>query len=303
MGCRGVWIVLLALLVLPACTQMQLVNHAYNKATYKPAPYQAPPVTEKRKVGKPYEIFGKMYYPVASSEGYREKGIASWYGKEFHGRKTANGERYNMYAISAAHPTLPLPTWARVTNLENGLSVLVRINDRGPFLRGRLIDLSYGAARVIDMVEQGTAPVLVEALPTDGSPLRPTPIHTRTASRAPQSVHPKAPEQRYSLTRSQQQPVAEVPASPRRGSDKYLESVDLYIQTGAFADLENAREQQRKLERLAGLSYGTLLVRTEKDGQVLHRVRVGPIHTTNAADEALVMLVNAGFNTAILVVD
>lgn len=111
-----------------------------------------------------YEVFGETYYVKDSAKGYRETGVASWYGKKFHGELTSTRERYDMYALTAAHTTLPLPTYARVTNLENDRSVVVRINDRGPFAENRIIDLSYAAAYRLDMIEQGTARVEVEAL-------------------------------------------------------------------------------------------------------------------------------------------
>lgn len=111
-----------------------------------------------------YEVRGKRYHVLDDASGYRERGVASWYGKKFHGRQTANGERYDMYAASAAHKTLPLPAYARVTNLENGRSVIVRINDRGPFVANRLIDLSYGAAVELDMIRNGTSFVEVEVV-------------------------------------------------------------------------------------------------------------------------------------------
>ncbi len=111
-----------------------------------------------------YEVFGERYHVLPDSAGYAEQGVASWYGREFHGRRTSNGEVYDMYALSAAHKTLPLPTRARVTNIATGKSIVVRINDRGPFKKGRLIDLSYAAARELGFVNAGTAMVEVEAL-------------------------------------------------------------------------------------------------------------------------------------------
>ncbi len=126
-------------------------------------PHQEPPSIK----GNPdsYVVFGKRYHVMASSEGYRQRGIASWYGPGFHGRKTSSGAIYNMYGISAAHKHLPIPTYARVTHLGNGRSVIVRIDDRGPFVGDRLIDLSYGAAVKLGMMGEGTAPVEIEALP------------------------------------------------------------------------------------------------------------------------------------------
>jgi rare lipoprotein A len=107
----------------------------------------------------PYEVFGKKYYVMESGEGYHEKGVASWYGSKFHGRRTSSGEPYDMHLATAAHKTLPLPSYAEVTNLDNGRTVVVKINDRGPFKNGRLIDMSYGAALRLDMVSSGTARV------------------------------------------------------------------------------------------------------------------------------------------------
>lgn len=113
---------------------------------------------------KPYEVDGQRYQPLASHQGFQERGIASWYGKKFHGRKTSNGETYNMYGLSAAHKTLPLGVYVEVTHLETGKQIVVRVNDRGPFVAGRIIDLSFGAAQQLGIVDSGTGPVLVKAL-------------------------------------------------------------------------------------------------------------------------------------------
>jgi rare lipoprotein A len=123
------------------------------------------------KVGQPYRLNGKTYYP-ADNPNYRGEGIASWYGPDFHGRLTANGEIYDMNAISAAHPTMPLPSYARVTNLDNGHSIVVRVNDRGPYARNRVIDMSIGAAKALDFYKRGLAHVRVEYVgraPIEGS--------------------------------------------------------------------------------------------------------------------------------------
>ena len=112
----------------------------------------------------PYTVYGVRYVPLPSAAGYRERGIASWYGKKFHGRRTSSGETYNMYAMTAAHKTLPLPTYVEVTNLNNNRKIIVKVNDRGPFIGKRIIDLSYAAAKELDLVGPGTGPVLVEAI-------------------------------------------------------------------------------------------------------------------------------------------
>ena len=121
---------------------------------------------ERTRAGNPpvYEVLGETYYVQNSSADYRERGVASWYGKDFHGRSTSNGETYDMYALTAAHKTLPIPTWVEVTNLANGRRVIVKVNDRGPFVAGRIIDLSYAAANELDMIRDGTARVEVRAL-------------------------------------------------------------------------------------------------------------------------------------------
>ena len=122
------------------------------------------PPPSKTGYPKPYKVLGKWYQPLPHSEGFRQRGVASWYGRDFHGKKTSNGEIYNMYAMTAAHKTLPLGTYVRVHNLENNRSIVVRINDRGPFVRGRIIDLSYAGANDIGIVGPGTARVEVVAL-------------------------------------------------------------------------------------------------------------------------------------------
>jgi len=129
-------------------------------------PNAVPRDEPKSKYGNPahYDVLGKRYYTLNSSRGYHEKGVASWYGKKFHGRRTSSGETYDMYAMTAAHKTLPLPTYVEVTNLANGRKVIVKVNDRGPFHDNRLIDLSYAAAKKLDIVSKGTGTVEIRAI-------------------------------------------------------------------------------------------------------------------------------------------
>ena len=117
-----------------------------------------------RYANRPYSVFGRQYVPLARSQGFRQRGLASWYGRRFHGHKTASGETYDMYAMSAAHPTLPIPSYVRVTHLASGRSVVVRVNDRGPFHASRIIDLSYAAAAKLGFVQAGSAEVEIEAI-------------------------------------------------------------------------------------------------------------------------------------------
>jgi rare lipoprotein A len=133
--------------------------------------YAPPPPTSPGQP-KPYRVNGRWYQPIVHARGFEQEGIASWYGQEFHGRKTSSGETYDMYALTAAHKTLPLGTFVRVRNLRNGKTLDVRVNDRGPFARGRIIDLSYSAAKTLGIVGPGTAPVKIAALgaPAGGTP-------------------------------------------------------------------------------------------------------------------------------------
>jgi rare lipoprotein A len=171
---------LLLVLVLAACSTPPPPKPAPPPTTRIPPPPMdtipdAVPKTEPRsRKGNPpfYEVYGTRYHVMTTSDGYHERGVASWYGKQFHGGDTSNGERYDMYAMSAAHKTLPLPCYVQVTNLKNGKSVVVRVNDRGPFVANRIIDLSYSAAAKLDMIREGTTLVDVRALHgVDGAPV------------------------------------------------------------------------------------------------------------------------------------
>ena len=167
---------------------------------------------------KHYKVNGKHYHVMASARGYRQRGIASWYGKKFHGHRTSNGEIYDMYQMSAAHKTLPLPTYVRVTHLKNGRSVIVRVNDRGPFHRNRLIDLSYVAAKKLGITSTGTGVVEIEAIDP----------------------------QQYNKPAASHKPV-----KSRNG-----ENFNIYLQAGAFSQQQNANELQFKIISL-DLPYST----------------------------------------------
>jgi rare lipoprotein A len=155
-------IILFSAFLLTACTETELLSHWWKDANYssskKPTPTQG-----NFKVGNPYQAMGKWYTPT-ENYSYDETGIASWYGDQFHGKRTANGETFNKNALTAAHPTLQLPSLVRVTNLDNGRSAVLRVNDRGPFSRSRLIDVSHRASDVLGFTAQGTAKVRVQVL-------------------------------------------------------------------------------------------------------------------------------------------
>ena len=203
-----------------------------------------------------YEVFGNRYYVLESSAGFRERGIASWYGRDFHGKRTSGGEPYDMHDMTAAHKTLPIPTWVEVTNLENGKTVVVKVNDRGPFVDGRIIDLSYRAAENLDMIRHGTARVQVRAL--------------EEPSAAPPTTTAAAPPRRSSFSI-----ISAAEADTLDSAD--LQEERLFIQVGAFGDSDNAVGLVARL-RKSGIANSFIVSSTEARGP-LHRVRVGPLES------------------------
>ena len=204
------------------------------------------------KVGDPYQINGVWYYP-AEDWTYDETGIASWYGEAFHGKYTADGEVFDLNALTAAHRTLPMPSVVQVTNLENGRSIEVRVNDRGPFARGRIIDLSRRAAQLLGFEGQGTAKVRVKLL---------VPESIQVASLAGRNGPPPPSET-----------VTVVPVKPSQ----------IYIQAGAFASVDRAWRLKQQLEKLGPVTVSD----ARAGGLVLYRVRVGPVATVEQADGLL----------------
>lgn len=153
---------LLRIFYLPIC--LLLVSFLASCGGHTTRVIDTPETRELAGWQKPYEVDGQRYLPLRDHQGFQQRGVASWYGRKFHGRKTSNGEVYDMYAMSAAHKTLPMGVYVKVTHLGNGRHVIVRVNDRGPFVAGRVIDLSYAAAKQLGIVDSGTALVQVEAL-------------------------------------------------------------------------------------------------------------------------------------------
>ncbi len=192
-----------------------------------------------------YEVYGERYYVLPESKGYKERGRASWYGRKFHGRRTSSGEPYDMYAMTAAHKTLPLPTYVKVTNLANGKQVILRVNDRGPFHNNRIIDLSYSAAMKLDMFSKGTAQVEVEALDPG--------INHQTGTPVPVPL--------------QTQPVMTSQANKSKD-----EIQSFYLQAGAFSDQANAHQLKQRIQD-AGLRNADIHQIPE---DALYRVRLGP---------------------------
>ncbi len=223
--------------------------------------------------GPIYEVLGRSYQVMDSSYGYQERGVASWYGKKFHGHLTSNQERYDMHAMTAAHKALPLPTYVRVRNLRNNKSIVVRVNDRGPFVHNRIIDLSYSAARKLDMIRTGTSLVEVTAISFDEPPRRPTVASVATKKE---------------------------PVIPEASSLPTKEST-VYVQVGAFGDAENAR---RRFALLRSGGVGDAFVLEDNStSPALYRIRIGPIADVLQYDTLLAQLQNLGISETHLVTE
>lgn len=200
-----------------------------------------------------YVVNGKTYYVMNSSEGYSERGLASWYGEKFHGRRTSSGETYDMYAMTAAHKSLPLPTYVEVTNLDNGRRIVVKVNDRGPFHGNRIIDLSWTAASKLGILAKGTG--LVEVRVIDRS---------------------------YTAGNSTPSPAMRSPVTMVAGPITHVGNNRFYIQVGAFSELVNA---QKMYDKLAGLGNNLVTVNESfVNGSPVYRVRIGPLDDVSVAD-------------------
>lgn len=259
------------------------------------------------KYGNPtsYEVFGKTYRVMDTAQGYSEKGIASWYGRKFHGRRTSSGEPYDMYKFTAAHKTLPIPVFARVTNLENGESIIVRINDRGPFHGDRIIDLSYAAAHRLGIAGKGTGLVEVTAL-AGGTP---TTVTEGTPDKSGDGV-PVQVRAYQGTTVVAARPVALAPPpvaistepEPSKPGPAPVKPPSLYLQAGAFSQEANAR---RLLDRLSGTGLAPLRItppgslRPDK----YYRVVLGPLDSVEQSDHLVQRLQEVGIDNARVIVD
>jgi len=237
-------------------------------------PNAVPKATQKSRSGNPasYVVFGKRYYVMPSAEGYKKRGIASWYGRKFHGKRTSSGEPYDMHGMTAAHKTLPLPTYVKVTNLKNGRHVILKVNDRGPFHENRIIDLSHTAAVKLGIKGTGTGLVEVEAITSAQS--------YNTASVPPQKTIKPTQALRQSNT-------SDNLSSPKA-------SVSLFLQLGAFVSSQNAYQLKDRVN--SSLSFEQANVsKTLQNGQQYYRVRFGPLGSTEQADNLSAKLTENGF--------
>jgi rare lipoprotein A len=296
------------LLFLSACATHGGGNLSGNQPTYK--------------VGEPYEVEGQWYYP-REDYSYDETGIASWYGEAFHENRTANGEIFNKNELTAAHRTLPMPSLARVTNLDNGRSIVVRINDRGPFAEGRIIDLSQRAAELLGFESQGTAKVRVQVLADESKAIAdamrhygsPQPVAVAANEAPPAAAAPVAPVTSQTLEPASNtiamapapvrttpavheqllktEPVPEVVQLPVTGANR------IYVQAGSFTVLENATKLQQHLAPLGHVAISDAVV----NGKKFYRVRVGPMPDVAGADTMLTKVEKAGVNHPRIVID
>ena len=237
---------------------------------------------------RPYVVFGQRYVPDTSGQPYKKRGIASWYGKKFHGNSTSIGETYDMYAMTAAHTTLPLPSYARVTSMVNGKTVVVRVNDRGPFHSDRIMDLSYAAAHKLGIVGPGSGQVVVEAIPPDEI--------RRLASQGAPAAAPEPESATGSMPVPP--PIAAAPApltaqpltAPAPGSAPVRQAPaaglgNVYLQVGAFSQPANAQSLVSRINTQLGTAGAPPALMEQSNN--LYRVKIGPYPDRQSALDAV----------------
>ncbi|MEQ8389521.1 MAG: septal ring lytic transglycosylase RlpA family protein [Thalassospira sp.] len=311
-------------MLLAGCAETQLAVHGVKRMGGQTQPTQI----GNYKIGNPYEIAGQWYYPAVDYE-YSETGIASWYGPKFHGKPTANGEIFDQYEVSAAHRTLPLPSVVRVTNLENGRSLKVRINDRGPFAHGRIIDMSRRAAQLLGFEKKGTAKVMVEVVESESRQMAAiaqgkaapavTVAEQNTVTAAPRDVvetvrlddgpitDSGAPTTSKIKLTPPSAPTSSVSTTPLEGTVEEVSIVEvapvppssIFVQAGAFSIYDNALNLRNRLYDLAPSKIESIDVK----GTTFYRVRLGPLNTVPEADILLERVIATGQNGAKVVVE
>jgi len=289
------------------CAETQLAVHTAKEISGTAT--TAPAGQGGYKVGKPYQIQGRWYYPAEDME-YMEEGVASWYGADFHGKLTANGEAYDMNSLTAAHRTLPMPSFVRVTNLENGRAVVLRVNDRGPFAKERIIDVSRRAAQLLGFHQQGTTRVRVEILPEESQIAK-----ARALSRSGDMPVVQAVPRGTVTAQSLDAPVApaEAPQAAAGGATSTTSSFALvkpaaaaqplagggaWVQAGAFSDMRNAESLSGRLSSLGAVTISPVVI----NGRELYRVRLGPLAVTDV-ERVLATLHDEGLTSAHVVTD
>lgn len=284
-----VWLALVLSFGLSACTETQFFSHVAKETPYvtgtAPRPQQG-----TFKVGKPYVALGQRYVPQETYT-YEETGIASWYGPGFHGKSTASGETYNQYELTAAHRTLQMPSFVRVTNMENGRSIVVRVNDRGPFSKNRILDLSGRAAELLEMKGKGTARVKLQLLESESRMIADAARrgYDTRGSEVALNETGRLPTHLTNGIAYPDQTVAQMPVTPTA----------IYVQFGAFTNPDNAA---RLKDSLSGIG-NSFVVEADVNGQHFYRVRIGPIQSVQQADGELARVHELGQTSAILIID
>jgi rare lipoprotein A len=285
----GLTVLLLTVTILAGCSGKPVISQRDGVSRDLPPPADIaaiPDATPKHEplsnYGNPdsYVVFGKRYYTKKDARGYSERGIASWYGSKFHGRRTSSGEPYDMYAMTAAHKSLPLPCYARVTNLRNNRSVVVKVNDRGPFHANRLIDLSYTAAWKLGIIGEGTGLVEITTLDPSVPRSEPAPAPAPTPQIAPD------PTPVVAEVESKEPPIRGLP--------------ELFLQVGAFGDASNADKLKQRLEEK--LQVGVQIEKSRTSPNPLFRVQVGPIASVELADHLTQRLGGMGIDNPHVVI-
>ena len=305
--------------LLGGCAETSLFTHMAKKATDDPPPPPAATTNSLYKIGKPYQVSGLWYYPREDFE-YDETGIASWYGPDFHGKLTANGETFDQNTITAAHKTLPMPCIVRVTNLENGRSLVVRVNDRGPFVNGRIIDLSRRSAQMLGIEGKGTARVRVQVMGEESRALASgmkheggvepnivaAPRASVTAEALPAPGSSAAPAKpvlvsRAAPTLDQRMDAAAQAAEQEIGQvhDGPVHATNIFVQAGSFSRHDNALRASAQLSPIGKAQ----IIQTFVKGQQVWRVRLGPAANVDDADRLLERVVIQGMRDARVVVD
>ena len=308
--------VALMLLMLPGCTSMELAIDLYKKQTRDAAEDEVVVAAPRYKVGNPYKVAGIWYYPERNLT-YDETGIGSWYGDEFAGKLTANGEIFDPELVTAAHKTLPMPSVVRVTNLDNGKSLVVRINDRGPFVAGRIIDLSREAARRIGYKDNGLARVRVQVLAEQSLRLEklakngefpsigvvPATAMPEVEAAAKPTVNLTATSNtgRSAYSSNNGQSALDLLSQSRVGEVITVAplTTQIWVQVGAFHSESSAASVLAQVETIGNGEVSSM----SKAGQTLHRVRLGPVQTVREADKLLDGVVKIGFSGARIIVD
>lgn len=278
-------------LALSACGSFSRDSAPSFDVDHTRVPNAVPKVEPYSKYGNPasYEVQGKRYRVLKTSTGFRQTGVASWYGTKFHGRRTSSGERYNMYAMTAAHKTLPIPVYVEVHNLDNDRRIVVRVNDRGPFVNNRIIDLSYVAAKKLGITANGTGRVEIRVIDPGSPQAHQT---TSTAISQPSQATPVALATSIATTTAATK-VALNAQDPQPGK--------LYLQVGAFTDRNNASQL---LDRLVAATTENVLINRKATGNYsVYRVRIGPLHSEAVAQQLRSQLQPLGINSPHLIVE